>query len=1481
MRIEMHGLNNYTCVYDHNVSIYINDVFVDNVQWDGQNKYLFQKIFPISLSGINFNSSGNKIRIETLGNICAAGLSDNILVNWFEFEYWAYLKANSNNLIYNSYPYVSGKKDFQIRNWNSSTIKIFIPEKEVIITNANIIGNPEGNVLFKDTLVADTRYYCVSNDFYLLPDSVVLDINSNLSNTSNGADYIIITHKNFTFAAQELATFRSNNLDGFENARVKVIDVQDIYDEFSYGLLNPYALKDFISYAFNNWTYPAPFYVVLFGDMSWDYKKLLPTSRPNFIPSIPYHSYQYGLAACDNNFVAVAGNDLIPDLSIGRLSCETIEEANILVEKIINYPTDYSKEWKENVILIGAGQNAEDEARFGFNNDNIALENLYLKNNGYTSTKIFRYPSTIEHQQFQGSGPEIRSAINNGGALVNFYGHGGGQQWDLVFLNDDIHLLQNGNKLPVVTSVTCYTAHFDNQNVFGEIFNKVPNKGSIGFWGNTGLTFYNSAVSLNKLVYDELCNKNNYVIGAAILSAKIRYGATYSGIIATDQMVLMTFLGDPALRCVLPDKPDFNIKSSFIATEPENPTVGSNAIVKILIQNLGRIFLGNEVKIKLIAIESDTTYSVGETQLSSFGQKDSVYFNWIPINSGLTILRAEINYDQAIDEIDFSDNSAEKDISVFNLGEPETIKPLDGHFTSGDEIDFLILKKEELENLKYYIEIDTTIFFTPPIFREEISSPADYFSYRLTKSQIEKGNYFWRVRSFDGFDSSDWTTPKSFTIKNVLGKGYYASGKHLDYFTKNNFYYDDSLRSLVLNIGLLPPKPQSRRLTDSIDVSLPPNFGMTTITNNGRFIYYANMSYFNSGEPSPIYKLGTGYNSIRGQDYGTIPNFEANIKSQIFHFDGYIYVVNGNPYYLVKVNPETGDTNNIFIPSGMLNKSGVVKSGDFYVNSDNKYVYNIALWDTNGNEHFVIRKFDPNNGWLKIGDDMITSSSSYIKGFGGFFICDDYFFPYEYYTSGFMRRIRISDGLFEEEWFTGEPYRGYFSWSYDNLNDVVYASTFRHLPNQIHIFTGHYKEGKGTVTTPKVGPSSQWKNIYYELNLSGYKGNYNTKLLGFNRYNKSWQEIKSNLQNGDDISDLDAKIYGYIKIISEFEDNTDIFSQPAKIENYQINFESVPELIMPFGLMDISKDTVLQGLKNEISFSVKNIGFIEADSALVEYFINNSDKAFYYEFINVPIDSLRFVSCEINTSELTKLNEIKIKVTSKYEELFTNNNVVKKSFFVNTDDVPPICKVTFDGVEILNGDYVSPSPKIIFLLKDNSPFPLDSSLISIYHNYRKLSYKEDSLNFDYTEYPRAEAIIEWHPTFEDGDNYISLYATDASKDTNNSVRYDINFIVSSDDKILDIYNYPNPFQSETYFTFNLTGKELPNDINIKIYTIAGRLIRDIHIPFTEMNYGFNKIRWDGTDQDGDEIANGVYFYKTTVKYDDKTEAQINKLAKVK
>jgi hypothetical protein len=105
--------------------------------------------------------------------------------------------------------------------------------------------------------------------------SITKDIAGNLSGTSNGADYILITHRDLGWDGGGSAQPWLTNLKAHRESqglRVKVVDVEDIYDEFSYGITSPQGIKDFLSYTYQNWTSPAPQYVLLVGDSAYDPK---------------------------------------------------------------------------------------------------------------------------------------------------------------------------------------------------------------------------------------------------------------------------------------------------------------------------------------------------------------------------------------------------------------------------------------------------------------------------------------------------------------------------------------------------------------------------------------------------------------------------------------------------------------------------------------------------------------------------------------------------------------------------------------------------------------------------------------------------------------------------------------------------------------------------------------------------------------------------------------------------------------------------------------------------------------------------------------------------------------------------------------------------------------------------------------------------------------------------------------------------------
>ena len=1499
IKIGMHGLSNISCSAGngHDVTVKFNTKELGNIKWNGQETAIFERNFfvsPFTLGGgdtAQIFENEQKLEINLLGDICPNAFTDYVLINFIEFEYWRWNKTDNNYYYFKSPPNNFQENRYYLFGWQKNNMKIYIPSRGLVLVDPNIPNDADKSVYFNDTISVQTDYYCVSDDYFLNVDSIVENSpSSDLRNTNNGADYIIISHENFLPAAERLAIFRSSNLKGIANPRIKVVDVAEIYNEFSYGLLDPIALQNFSKYAFENWQSPAPQYIALMGDMSFDYRKIFPTSRPNFIPSPSYHATIYGQAPSDNAIVTVSGNDIIPDIALGRISCETMEEADILVDKIIIYPADLNKEWKQNVLLVSSGLSAEDENQFKFNDRNILLENSYLKPNGIKTTKIFRYPNKPEYIPFQGEGPDIRREIDNGAVIVNYYGHGGGLQWDLVFTNDDIYELINGDKLPFVISVTCYTAHFDNQEIFGEIFNSIPNKGSIAFWGSSGVTFWPTTANINQDLFAAIFNNKNYVIGKAINIAKSNqnYGIMTS---------LLVLLGDPAIELAIPKKPDFVIKPSNISITPANPLVNDTVSVKLAINNLGLSFPGDTVTLKLYErIISDTTL-IDLVALSNFGESDTTYFTWVPQESGLITLIATINDNESVPEDDLSDNTTSNSFSIFDFGEPSIVKPANGYFTDSGNLEFLIsdIGFYFSRNFNYLIQINNLPEFDGvQLIAESPVLNATDAVVRWNPTSLAPGEYFWRAIVFDDVDTNS-SGIRIFTISDKNGSGYLAQNQQLNLFSTLNINYSEEFSSLVLNTKVNPPYPSPKFLLDSIYYTLPSDQTKpSTFTTDGTYFYFGNLPDFNNGNKSKIYKIGTGLNgTTAGTNYGAIPNLEIYIYSHLMMHDGFLYACTGPMDNLLKVDPNTGDTSRITVPDSLLlTIASSTQIGGVFLYSDGEYVYNLGVGTALYPSKFVLRKFDPTDNWSKVGEDIIFSGST-MSRVSSFIISENYAIVYENFTLIKVRRYALPDGIFEEEWFYAQKIKDYYGIAYDYVNNLVYFNTFRpgitpYVP-AFFKYRGTYIEANGQVVSPEIGPASKWNDLEFNIDQTNSNGIYKGYLLGKNKNNGSWVTLDSLIQPNTNIGNIDTKQYNYIKLKFDLADSSFGSGEPMKFNSLKINYEYLPEIsIIPTNL-SFTPDSVLQGISLDMTLRVNNLGYVRGDSLKLEFSNNLSDSVFYTTYISVPNDSFSTSVKTIVTDNLLYTApvspfDIKVVATLPSEEYYTFNNQIEGNFYVVRDSANPLFNITFDGREIISGDIISSEPEVVITLEDNSPLPLDSTYFTLVHTFKNipkvLSVPGPDVTFNYTPYPNSRAVITWKPKLEDGRHVLEVLAKDASGNFFDSTSSRSVFNVYNNPDLLQVFNYPNPFSDNTNFTFELRGVLPPEEFKIKIFTVAGRLIREI-IPTTPLQIGFNKIFWDGKDEDGDEIANGLYFYKIISKHNGEVKTTIQKLAKVK
>ena len=1499
IKVGLHGLTNINCSagFAHTAQVLFNSYPVGTIQWNGQEAAIFEKNFYLSLSNAGGDTvflnwqNPQEIIVQSTGDVCNTTGEDIFLVNYVELQYWRWNKTSENHYFFTSPPGDFGENIYWMYNWLRDNMKVYIPSRNELISNPWITNDTSKSVRFVDTLYQQTDYYCVADDYYLVPDSITNNVaHSDLRNITNSADYIIITHPDFLSSAQRLANYRSSNLKGYSDPRVKIVNVMDIYNEFSFGLLNPNALQLFVKYAFENWQSPAPAYITLMGDLSSDYRKILPNSRNNFIPSIPYHSIIYGQASSDNQIVTVVGNDLVPELAIGRISCETAEEADFLVERILNYPADFNKEWKQNVLLLSSGLTAADENQFKFNDRNMILANSYVEPEGIKSSKVFRYANKPEYIQYQGEGPDIRREIDKGTVIVNYYGHGGGFQWDLVFTDDDIRALNNGNKLPFVISVTCYTAHYDNQEIFGEIFNSEPDKGSIAFFGSSGVTFWPTTANFNQDLFREIFRNKKYVIGDAILRAKSNSG--YGAMLA-----LLTLLGDPALELALPYTADFFVNPSSISIDPINPLINDTVQVKINLKNLGTVFLGDSVLIELYENNITDSTLIGSVKLNSFGEEDSTYFTWMPLQDGIVNLIAVINSDHRVIETDHSDNTASQSFSVFSIDKPKILKPVPNYFSSSNTINFVLVDVGHyvLQNFSYKVSVDTSRDLNSQF---KIDSPVLIPSRGLVQwnsPPLPEGEYFYKVYIYSDADTNI-SEIESFSITPTIGNGFLAKSQQLKDFSSFNIVYSNSDDALILNTLLLPPRPSPEKLLDTLFVPWPADTTeITTCTTDGSYLYFGHLSYYRDGKKSKIYKVGTGFNgTIKGELYGSIGELEVDIKNQIFyHSDGYLYAATGDDSTLLRINIENGDTNRIVIPGGLIpTEDGLLKNGGFYLTSDGNYVYNISAGYGEYRNKYVLRTFDPASGWNRVSDDLVFDGSSFV-GFTGFFVTNGYVQTYEQYINGYIRKHRLSDGFFEEEYLPFLDNKKVYSWTYDWNNNLLYGGLFNPVAINydfgFYKFVGNYKEAAGSISSNDIGPVRKWHSLNFNLDTSGSLGYFTNLLLGKNNLTQVWDTLYANVPASFNLADINPEQYPYLKMKFDLVDSTLGQSESMKFKSLQFNCDYFPELNLYPDEVNFNVDSLLQGFPVEMSYKVDNIGYTQADSLKLDFYHNLMDTAFYSVKVDVPSDSSVIITKIISTDNLlysapVSPIDVRVVATSPIPEYYTFNNLSNGSFNVVRDSANPLFNITFDGSEILDGDVISSEPVVVITLEDNSPLPLDSTYFTIVHTYNNipkvLNVPGPDITFEQTPYPNNRAVITWTPKLEDGRHVLEVLAKDASGNFFDSTSSRSVFNVYNNPDLLQVYNYPNPFSDNTNFTFELRGIIPPEEFKIKIFTVAGRLIKELS-PSSPLQIGFNKIYWDGKDQDGDEIANGLYFYKIISKHGDEVKTVTQKLAKVK
>jgi flagellar hook assembly protein FlgD len=270
---------------------------------------------------------------------------------------------------------------------------------------------------------------------------------------------------------------------------------------------------------------------------------------------------------------------------------------------------------------------------------------------------------------------------------------------------------------------------------------------------------------------------------------------------------------------------------------------------------------------------------------------------------------------------------------------------------------------------------------------------------------------------------------------------------------------------------------------------------------------------------------------------------------------------------------------------------------------------------------------------------------------------------------------------------------------------------------------------------------------------------------------------------------------------------------------------------------------------------------------------------------------------EVDTKDFPGLNILFLEFNPGFDqpEQYHFNNFIFKNVYVRPDLKNPLLDVTFDGIHILNRDIVSSKPNIVIKLKDEAKFMLlnDTSLTSVQVRYpdQNNTLKTFNFNTDTVRFiPAASAsdntaTVEFRPYFPqildangqplnpNGDEYeLIVKGKDRSGNKAGNLEYRVTFKVIDKPMISNLLNYPNPFTTSTAFVFTLTGSEIPTNMKIQILTVTGKIVREItrdELGPIHIGRNITEFKWDGTDQYGQKLANGVYLYRVVTSLNGK------------
>ena len=526
--------------------------------------------------------------------------SQNGWIDWVEVIYPRMLWGVNDALGFRG-PNGTGVMEYRLQQFSAAPMVFNVTSP----SDARLISGVSGSYVFRaqETAGTGSQYYAVNGAGWRVPGAAAKIPNQDLRGYAEGADFIIVTSPEYRSAADRLKAYRENPAHG--GLKTYVADVNLIYNEFGGGIPDITAIRDYLKYAYDNWT-PRPQFVLFLGQASFDYKALR-GAKSSYVPTWQSpESYHDVDSYCTDDFFAKFGAGDAISMVLGRVSSRTAADAEAYVDKIRRYEELSALDsWKMRMLFVGDDAWTSELGEIGdrtlHSDDSETLAGATYTPEEFEKKKIYiaEYPTVFAAQgrRKPESNTAIIDQINQGALVVNYSGHGNDHllAHEVIFdVETSVPQLINADRLSVFFLATCNFSEFDDPETRtgSEYLINKPDGGAIGVVSAARKVYAASNAALNQGTYRRM-----FVVDASgrmnverPATALYLFKAT-GGNTPNDQKFF--YMGDPTMRLQYPA--GFATVDT-INGEPVDSVGGAPRTVPVQLRSLGRVTVSGTVR---------------------------------------------------------------------------------------------------------------------------------------------------------------------------------------------------------------------------------------------------------------------------------------------------------------------------------------------------------------------------------------------------------------------------------------------------------------------------------------------------------------------------------------------------------------------------------------------------------------------------------------------------------------------------------------------------------------------------------------------------------------------------------------------------------------------------------------------------------------------------------------------------------------------